>query len=84
MLSTPGDLFLLVYSIDSRDSFDEVKRLVEELVQLKGPKNKKSYMPKKDVPPLIIVGNKCDRLSDRQVSLNDLKDAAQVSCLTSS
>jgi len=78
MSSAPGDLFLLVYGIDSRDSFDEVKRLVEELVQLKGPKNKK-YLPKKDVPPLIIVGNKCDIHSERQVSLHDLKEAAQVS-----
>ena len=78
MLSMPGDLFILVYGVDSRDSFDEVKRLVEEVGQLKGAKNK-TYLPKKEVPPLIIVGNKCDRNADRQVAFSDLKEAAQVS-----
>lgn len=31
-----GDLFILVYSVDSRESFDEVKRLLVEIYEAKG------------------------------------------------
>ena len=31
-----GDLFILVYSVDSRESFDEVRRLLAEIYEAKG------------------------------------------------
>lgn len=35
MLIAAGDLFLIVYSVDSRESFDEARRLQEQVYQAK-------------------------------------------------
>ena len=45
-----GSGFLLVYSIDDMESFEEVKKKYDKLVLLKG----------KEIFSCIIVGNKCD------------------------
>ena len=45
-----GSGFLLVYSIDDMESFNEIKRKYDKLVIIKG----------KDIYSCIIVGNKCD------------------------
>lgn len=50
-----GDAFILVYSIDNTESFDEVRRLRDMLVESK---------PRK--VPIVVVGNKCD-LDDTRV-----------------
>ena len=48
-----GSGFLLVYSIDDIESFDEVKKKYEKILQIKGKGNFSC----------VIAGNKCD-LSD--------------------
>ena len=45
-----GSGFLLVYSIDDMESFEEIKKKFDKLVLLKG----------KEIYSCIIVGNKCD------------------------
>jgi GTPase KRas len=55
----PGEGFLLIYSIDSRQSFEEIMSFQHQILRVKD----------KDYFPIIVVGNKCDLPEDqRQVS----------------
>ena len=45
-----GEGFLLVYSITSRQSFDEILVFQQQILRVKD----------KDYFPIIVVGNKCD------------------------
>lgn len=56
-----GEGFLLVYSITSRQSFEEILVFQQQILRVKD----------KDYFPIIVVGNKCDLESDRQVSEAD-------------
>lgn len=49
-----GDAFALVYSIDDSESFEEIKRLRETIIQVKGEPQ----------PPIVVVGNKSDLPED--------------------
>ena len=53
-----GEGFLLVYSITSRQSFDEIQTFQQQILRVKD----------KDYFPIIIVGNKCDLDAEREVS----------------
>lgn len=53
-----GEGFLLVYSITSRQSFEEIMTFQQQILRVKD----------KDYFPIIIVGNKCDLDGERQVS----------------
>lgn len=63
-----GDIFLLVFSMDSRESFEEVVRLREQILETKlsacasanssGSGRKKASLSR---VPMVIVGNKCDK-----------------------
>ena len=50
-----GHAFILVYSITSRQSLEELKPIFEEIVEIKG----------NDIEgiPIMLVGNKCDEFS---------------------
>eukprot|EP00794_Sanderia_malayensis_P007672 gene7672-8507_t len=52
-----SDAFIIVYSIDSEKSFNYAKRTVLEVLELKG-----------DRVPCIVVGNKCDKETERHLS----------------
>jgi len=94
-----GDLFILVYSVDSRESFDEVQRLLGEIYEAKGQHSGVGAAPTirsggggdpqsgtadrpvirrglgKRGPPMVIVGNKCDRdVQQRAVTVGELQD----------
>lgn len=61
--SNLGDIFILVFSMDSRESFEEVVRLRENILETKwAALNPGSGMKKKSLPkiPMVIAGNKCD------------------------
>eukprot|EP01155_Anaeramoeba_flamelloides_P047041 Anaeramoba_flamelloidesc40113_g1_i3.p1 GENE.c40113_g1_i3~~c40113_g1_i3.p1 ORF type:complete len:203 (+),score=56.24 c40113_g1_i3:28-636(+) len=62
-----GEGFLLVYSIDSRRSFEQIQKLRDEILQVKDS----------DSEAIIIVGNKCDLVDERQVSTQEGKDLAE-------
>lgn len=53
-----GEGFLLVYSIDSKQSFEEIKVFQQQILRVKD----------KDNFPIIVIGNKCDLEQDRVVS----------------
>ncbi|KAJ6631040.1 small GTPase superfamily [Mycena sp. CBHHK59/15] len=55
-----GEGFLLVYSITSRDSFDEISTYHQQILRVKD----------QDAFPVIIVANKCDLEYERQVGMN--------------
>ncbi|CAG2174071.1 unnamed protein product [Oppiella nova] len=63
-----GDAFALIYSIDSSESFEEVKRLRETVLQVKG-----------DVYcPIVVVGNKSDLPEDMRAVRMEL---AECECI---
>ena len=53
-----GEGFLLVYSITSRQSFEEIQVFQQQILRVKD----------KDYFPIIIVGNKCDLEGEREVT----------------
>lgn len=62
-----GEGFLLVYSIDSRSSLDELTSFYEQIQRVK----------ESDNVPILIVGNKCDLENERQVSYEEGKQLAE-------
>jgi GTPase KRas protein len=57
-----GEGFLLVYSITSRESFDEIRTFQQQILRVKD----------KDVFPMVVVGNKLDLASERRVSIEGM------------
>ncbi|CAG8671759.1 10924_t:CDS:2, partial [Ambispora leptoticha] len=53
-----GEGFLLVYSISSRSTFERVQRFRDQINRVKDS----------DSVPLMLVGNKCDKITEREVS----------------
>ncbi|KAL8960015.1 MAG: hypothetical protein Q9193_003208, partial [Seirophora villosa] len=62
-----GEGFLLVYSITSRQSFEEILTFQQQILRVKD----------RDYFPIIIVGNKCDLDAERQVSRKEGEDLAR-------
>jgi GTPase KRas protein len=54
-----GQGFVMVYSITSRSSFDEINAFREQILRVKD----------KDTVPMVLAGNKCDLASERQVRI---------------
>ena len=61
-----GDGFLLVYSIISAHTFDEIQLIREQILQSK----------EREYAPIVIAGNKCDLINDRQVSIKQAQQLA--------
>ena len=55
-----GEGFLLVYSITSRSSFEEISTFHQQILRVKD----------RDSFPVIVVANKCDLEYERQVGMN--------------
>ncbi|KAI8384264.1 small GTPase superfamily [Radiomyces spectabilis] len=53
-----GEGFLLVYSITSRSTFERVERFRDQIFRVKDV----------DKVPLMLVGNKCDKVTEREVT----------------
>ena len=68
-----GDLFILVYSIDNRESFEEVKRLQLQVWESKGQSPQQGQSQKRPNVPMVLVGNKCDKETEREISTDELK-----------
>jgi GTPase KRas protein len=66
-----GEGFVLVYSIVSRSTFERVDRFKEQIARVKDTA----------FSPLVLVGNKCDRLAEREVSADEGRALAkQLGC----
>ncbi|KAL8625642.1 GTP-binding protein Di-Ras2 [Nucella lapillus] len=61
-----GHAFILVFSITSRQSLEELKPIYDEIVEIKGDM---------EAIPIMLVGNKCDEVN-REVSQTE---AAEIS-----
>ncbi|KAJ8398785.1 hypothetical protein AAFF_G00419820 [Aldrovandia affinis] len=67
-----GDVFILVFSLDNRDSFQEVQRLKQQIFETKSCLKNKT---KENVDvPLVICGNKGDREFYREVQDNEIQE----------
>ncbi|KAJ8661721.1 hypothetical protein O0I10_002528 [Lichtheimia ornata] len=53
-----GEGFLLVYSITARSTFERIERFREQIFRVKDVDN----------VPMMLVGNKCDRVTEREVT----------------
>jgi len=62
-----GKGFLLVYSIISRNSFDEISVIYDKILRVKD----------KDKVPMVLVGNKADLKDMREVSYEDGSNLAK-------
>jgi GTPase SAR1 family protein len=62
-----GEGFLLVYSITSRNSFEEINTFHQQILRVKDQDN----------VPVIIVANKCDLEYERQVGVNGMFKLSQ-------
>ena len=80
-----GDGFVLVYSITSRSSFTRIQRLHSQIQRVKESLASSSgythypissFTPSASVP-IILVGNKSDRTTDREVSVHEGRSLAQ-------
>lgn len=69
--SPVGDVFILVFSLDNRDSFEEVQRLKQQILDTKSCLKNKT---KENVDvPLVICGNKGDRDFYREVEQPEIE-----------
>ena len=62
-----GEGFLIVYAINSRDSFDEVTSFRDQILRVKDA----------DTIPMVICGNKCDLDNEREISKSEGEDLAK-------
>ncbi|KAM4717378.1 ras-related protein Rap-2a-like [Anableps anableps] len=63
-----SDAFALVYAVDDPDSLEAVKRLREEILEVKDNK----------YTPIVVIGNKIDRHKERRVSSEDVVSTVEV------
>jgi GTPase KRas protein len=74
-----GEGFVLVYSISSRSSFTRIKRFHHQIQRVKESCNSSPSYPGSPVSatnsslpvPIMLVGNKSDRATEREVSLQE-------------
>lgn len=63
-----GEGFVLIYAVTSRSSFEQVDMLRQKILQAKD----------QDKVPMVLVGNKCDLESERQVTTMEGKELAKM------
>ena len=62
------DGYILIYSVDDKDSFQQSKRIFDKLMDIVGP----------NAIPTILVANKIDLTEERVVSREEGKEMAQL------
>ena len=62
-----GEAFLIVYSVTSRASFDRVEKFRTQVARVKDS----------DAVPVVLVGNKIDRVHEREVETKHGEQLAQ-------
>ncbi|PKY63544.1 hypothetical protein RhiirA4_301044, partial [Rhizophagus irregularis] len=62
-----GDGFLLVYSVSSHSTFEHVERFRDQIDRVKDTDN----------VPMILVGNKVHKITEREVSREEGKNMAR-------
>ncbi|ODV85912.1 hypothetical protein CANARDRAFT_185919, partial [[Candida] arabinofermentans NRRL YB-2248] len=68
-----GEGFLLVFSLTDRNTFEEISTFYNQIMRVKGELV--------SFAPMILVGNKCDLIDERQVSKEEAIDlASRLDC----
>ncbi|KAJ3197228.1 Ras GTPase ras2 [Irineochytrium annulatum] len=57
-----GEGFLLAYSITSRSTFERIERFKDQIERVKDTDGTHGTLP------IVLVGNKCDKVGEREVS----------------
>ncbi|PKC14412.1 Ras2-like protein, partial [Rhizophagus irregularis] len=67
-----GQGFLLVYSISERSTFERIEHFWDQIARVKGTV---------DNVPIMLVGNKCDKITEREVSREEgMNMARRLNC----
>ncbi|TEY75874.1 hypothetical protein BOTCAL_0063g00060 [Botryotinia calthae] len=74
-----GEGFVLVYSISSRSSFTRIQRFHNQIQRVKESSSSSPIYPGSPISPIspsepvpiMLVGNKCDRVTEREVSTQE-------------
>lgn len=74
-----GEGFVLVYSISSRSSFTRIQRFHNQIQRVKESSSSSPIYPGSPISPIspsepvpiMLVGNKCDRITEREVSTQE-------------
>ncbi|APA12521.1 hypothetical protein sscle_09g072910 [Sclerotinia sclerotiorum 1980 UF-70] len=74
-----GEGFVLVYSISSRSSFTRIQRFHNQIQRVKESSSSSPVYPGSPISPIspsepvpiMLVGNKCDRVTEREVSTQE-------------
>ena len=69
-----GEGFVLVYSISSRASFQQLKSFYNQIRRVKESSGSGSFSSQGGLgglAPIMLVGNKCDRVTEREVSIQE-------------
>jgi len=64
-----GQGFVVVYSVTSVQSFYDIKTMRDQIIRVKGMR---------EFIPLLLVGNKCDMISQREVKTSDGEELAKL------
>lgn len=67
---TNGQAFALIYAVDDRASFEEVKDIYQQIAEVKSRENMS----------VVLVGNKCDLEDRREVETYEGQQAAKEMC----
>lgn len=62
-----ADGIILIYSITNKSTYNDLEQIYEHIIEVRGSTNF----------PLIVVGNKCDLESERNVSQDEGKELAE-------
>ncbi|CAG8510908.1 18225_t:CDS:2 [Dentiscutata erythropus] len=62
-----GEGFLIMYSISSRSTFERVEQFHDQIIRVK----------ENEPVPIMLVGNKCDKITEREVSREEGMDMAR-------
>jgi len=65
-----GHAFILVFSINSKQSLEELRAIYKDIVEIKGFNEIKTV-------PIMLVGNKCDENTNREVTTSLAEKLAQ-------
>ncbi|GAM86656.1 hypothetical protein ANO11243_046720 [Dothideomycetidae sp. 11243] len=70
-----GDGFVLVYAISSRASFQQLKNFYNQIRRVKEASGSPTFPGSSGgiagLSPIMLVGNKCDRVTEREVSTQE-------------
>lgn len=65
--------FLLVFSLTSRSSYEEAKQIYNQILRVNEEKEIQ--------PPVVLLGNKCDLIHERQVTSNEIEQFVKMSSI---